>query len=156
MLRTLTLRRTSSRYYSSPPSTLSFSATTTRATAAAAFQKNDNSLQKLTHLPQSYTHDTLLHNKKVLIANRGEIAMRIARAAKSLGAISLSVCAPEDVSSPHVEYADEHFVLEKGETAIAPYLNIEKLTKVAVENGVDFVHPCNCLFYCKPFSKPAE
>lgn len=67
--------------------------------------------------------------------------MRIARAAKSLGATSLSVCAPEDVSSPHVEFADEHVVLEKGETAIAPYLDIERLTKVAVENGVDFVHP---------------
>jgi biotin carboxylase len=59
----------------------------------------------------------------------------------SLGATSLSVCAPEDVSSPHVEFADEHVVLEKGETAIAPYLDIERLTKVAVENGVDFVHP---------------
>ena len=92
-------------------------------------------------LPQSFTHDTLLQNKKVLIANRGEIAMRIARAARSLGATSLSVCAPEDISSPHVEFADEHFVLPKGETAIAPYLDIERLTEVAVENGVDFVHP---------------
>jgi len=67
--------------------------------------------------------------------------MRIARAARSLGATSLSVCAPEDISSPHVEFADEHFVLPKGETAIAPYLDIERLTEVAVENGVDFVHP---------------
>ena len=79
--------------------------------------------------------------------------MRIARAAKSLGATSLSVCAPEDVTSPHVEYADEHVVLEKGTTAIAPYLDIERLTKVAVENDVDFVHPGNdimiiCLCCC--------
>ena len=77
--------------------------------------------------------------------------MRIARAAKSLGATSLSVCAPEDVTSPHVEYADEHVVLEKGTTAIAPYLDIETLTKVAVENDIDFVHPGNdiiCLCCC--------
>eukprot|EP00573_Skeletonema_grethae_P001610 CAMPEP_0201690570 /NCGR_PEP_ID=MMETSP0578-20130828/3987_1 /ASSEMBLY_ACC=CAM_ASM_000663 /TAXON_ID=267565 /ORGANISM="Skeletonema grethea, Strain CCMP 1804" /LENGTH=1141 /DNA_ID=CAMNT_0048175601 /DNA_START=214 /DNA_END=3639 /DNA_ORIENTATION=+ len=67
--------------------------------------------------------------------------MRIARAAKSLGAKSLSICAPEDVASPHVEFADEHVVLPSGETAIAPYLDIERLTEVAVENGVDFVHP---------------
>lgn len=75
--------------------------------------------------------------------------MRIARAARSLGATSLSVCAPEDISSPHVEFADEHFVLPKGETAIAPYLDIERLTEVAVENGVDFVHPgmmAGCIF----------
>ena len=74
--------------------------------------------------------------------------MRIARAAKSLGATSLSVCAPEDVTSPHVEYADEHVVLEKGTTAIAPYLDIERLTKVAVENDVDFVHPGNDIIIC--------
>ena len=67
--------------------------------------------------------------------------MRIARAARSLGATSLSICAPEDIHSPHVEFADKHFVLPKGETAIAPYLDIERLTEVAVENGVDFVHP---------------
>ena len=83
--------------------------------------------------------------------------MRIARAAKSLGATSLSVCAPEDVTSPHVEYADEHVVLEKGTTAIAPYLDIERLTKVAVENDVDFVHPGNdiitiCLICCCYFN----
>lgn len=38
-------------------------------------------------------------------------------------------------------YADEHVVLEKGSTAISPYLDIEGLTKVAVERGVDLVHP---------------
>ena len=77
--------------------------------------------------------------------------MRIARAAKSLGATSLSVCAPEDVTSPHVEYADEHVVLEKGTTAIAPYLDIERLTKVAVENDVDFVHPGNDIMISNMF-----
>lgn len=83
--------------------------------------------------------------------------MRIARAVKSLGATSLSVCAPEDVSSPHVEFADEHVVLEKGETAIAPYLDIESLTRVAVENGVDFVHPgYGFLSESAPFAQSLE
>lgn len=76
--------------------------------------------------------------------------MRIARAAKSLGAKSLSICAPEDVASPHVEFADEHVVLPSGETAIAPYLDIERLTEVAVENGVDFVHPGMIIDYMFP------
>lgn len=123
------LRRASFHPYPSPNTLRSFTAAT-----RPVLQKNDN-------LPQSYTHDTLLQNKKILIANRGEIAIRIARAVKSLGATSLSVCAFEDVESPHVEFADEHVVLEKGETAIAPYLDIERLTRVAIENDVDFVHP---------------
>ena len=92
-------------------------------------------------LPQSFTHDTLLTNRRILIANRGEIAIRISRAAKALGAQSVAVCAPEDVTSPHVLAADEFVVLEKGKTAIAPYLDIEGLTKVAREKEVDLVHP---------------
>ena len=92
-------------------------------------------------LPQSYEHDTLLTNKRVLIANRGEIAIRIARAARSLGATSVAICAPEDISSPHVTYADEHVVLEKGNTAIGPYLNIQELTKICIDKNVDYVHP---------------
>lgn len=137
----LTLRCTR-RHYPSTFSSNTLRPFTTRDDAIGTHPilKNDTSLLRA-QLPQSYTHDTLLQNKKVLIANRGEIAMRIARAARSLGATSLSVCAPEDVSSPHVAYADEHVVLEKGKSAIAPYLDIEKLTQVAVENGVDFVHP---------------
>ena len=92
-------------------------------------------------LPQSYGHDTLLSGSKVLIANRGEIAIRIARAARALGAQSLAVCAPEDRHSPHVAFADESVVLERGLTAIAPYLDVEGLTGAAVERGANLVHP---------------
>ena len=94
-------------------------------------------------LPQSHGHDRLLDGKKVLIANRGEIAMRISRAATALGAKSVAVCAPEDKDSPHVGFADEMVVLPRGKTAIAPYLDIEALTKAATERGADFVHPGN-------------
>ena len=55
-------------------------------------------------LPQSYSHDTLLTNQKVLIANRGEIAIRIAKAARELGAQSIAVC----VSSISYSY---HFII---------------------------------------------
>ena len=72
--------------------------------------------------------------------------MRISDAARSLGMTSVSVCAPEDVCSPHVLHADEHVVLRGergggGGGAIGPYLDIEGLTDACVEGGVDYVHP---------------
>jgi len=51
------------------------------------------------------------------------------------------VCAPEDVDSPHVAFADESVVLPQGKTAIAPYLDVKALTDIALERGIDFVHP---------------
>lgn len=45
------------------------------------------------------------------------------------------------MTSPHVTAADEFVILEKGKSVISPYLDIEGLTKVARENGVDMVHP---------------
>lgn len=91
-------------------------------------------------LPQSFHNDTLLSQKKVLIANRGEISLRIQRACRALGAKSVAVCAKEDLDSPHVSGADEYAVVD-GEGAIGPYLNVENLTQVCLERGVDFVHP---------------
>mmetsp|Transcript_17383 Transcript_17383/g.26467 ORF Transcript_17383/g.26467 Transcript_17383/m.26467 type:complete len:1216 (+) Transcript_17383:70-3717(+) len=152
----ITLRR-ASRYPSPSPTTLRPFTASSITRTHSVLENGTSSLHQQTQLPQSFTHDTLLQNKRVLIANRGEISMRIARAVKSLGATSLSVCAPEDVSSPHVEFADEHVVLEKGETAIAPYLDIESLTRVAVENGVDFVHPgYGFLSESAPFAQSLE
>ncbi|KAL3791966.1 hypothetical protein ACHAW5_007105 [Stephanodiscus triporus] len=67
---------------------------------------------------------------------------------------SVSVCAPEDVDSPHVKYADEHVVLERGDTAIGPYLDVEGLTGVCVERDVDYVHPgYGFLSESAPFAK---
>ena len=99
------------------------------------------SSDKRPELPQSHGHDRLLEGKKVLIANRGEIAMRISRAANALGAKSVAVCAPEDKNSPHVAFADEMVILPKGNTPIGPYLDIDALTRVATDREVDFVHP---------------
>ena len=91
-------------------------------------------------LPQSFTHDTLLSQKKILIANRGEISLRIQRACRALGAKSIAICAEQDLDSPHVSGADDYMVIN-GEGAIGPYLNIKGITEVCVERGVDLVHP---------------
>ncbi len=77
---------------------------------------------------------------KVLIANRGEIAVRIARACADYGVKSVAVYANADIDALHARMADEAFGLD-GDKPAETYLNIAKLMAIAKKSGADAVHP---------------
>lgn len=79
--------------------------------------------------------------QKVLVANRGEIAIRVFRACKELGIRTVAVYSKEDVLSLHRNRADEAYLIGEGDEPVAAYLDIEEIIRICKEHNVDAVHP---------------
>ena len=77
---------------------------------------------------------------KILIANRGEIAVRIHRSAKEMGIRTVAVYSDPDRTAPHVLLCDEAYPLN-GITSAETYLDIQKILTIASTANVDAVHP---------------
>lgn len=78
--------------------------------------------------------------KKILIANRGEIALRVMRSAKEMGINTVAIFSEADRTSPHVKYADEAVCVGPAPSSES-YLNVDKIIEVCKELSVDAIHP---------------
>ncbi|MCX7061940.1 MAG: pyruvate carboxylase [Gammaproteobacteria bacterium] len=79
--------------------------------------------------------------RKLLVANRGEIAIRVMRAAAEMGIRTVSIYAHEDRFALHRFKADESYVVGAGQKPIAAYLDIADIIRIALRAGVDAIHP---------------
>ena len=79
--------------------------------------------------------------KKILVANRGEIAIRIFRACTELGIATVAIYSEEDRLSLHRYKADEAYLIGSGKTPVGAYLAIQEIITLAKDKGVDAIHP---------------
>src|SRR5258708_4774294 len=79
--------------------------------------------------------------RKLLVANRSEIAIRVMRAATELGLRTVAIYAEEDRFCPHRFKADEAYRVGEGKGPVGAYLDIQGIIAIAKEHGVDLIHP---------------
>ena len=79
--------------------------------------------------------------KTILVANRGEIAIRVFRACKELGIKSIAIYSEEDKNTLYRTMADESYLIGKGKLPVDAYLDIAEIIGLAKAKGVDAIHP---------------
>ncbi len=87
------------------------------------------------------TKGKVIANKRLLVANRGEIAIRIFRAATELNMRTVALYSHEDRFSVHRFKADEAYKVGKKGDPLGAYLNWQEIIELAVEKNIDFIHP---------------
>lgn len=79
--------------------------------------------------------------QKLLVANRGEIAIRVFRACTEMDIRTVAIYSEQDINQMHRQKADESYLIGKGLPPVAAYLNIPEIIEIAQENHVDAIHP---------------
>ena len=79
--------------------------------------------------------------EKILVANRGEIAIRVFRACKDLGLKTVAIYSKEDINSLHRTRADEAYMVGMRKSPLAGYLDIDRIIQIALNHDVDAIHP---------------
>src|ERR1700722_11496372 len=81
--------------------------------------------------------------KRILIANRGEIALRVTQAAQILGIETVGIYTAPDRHSPHVHHVDQavELAVARGRSPVSAHLDIEQIIRIAKETGADAIHP---------------
>ena len=79
--------------------------------------------------------------EKILVANRGEIAIRVFRACYDLGLKTVAIYSKEDINSLHRTRADEAYMVGMRKSPLAGYLDIDRIIQIALDHDVDAIHP---------------
>lgn len=104
---------------------------------------DDEPLKEVTTIHHIRANSTIMHLRKILVANRGEIPIRIFRTAHELSLHTIAVFSYEDRLSMHRQKADEAYVIGKrGQyTPVGAYLAGDEIIKIALEHGAQMIHP---------------
>ncbi|KAK2159376.1 hypothetical protein LSH36_154g08036 [Paralvinella palmiformis] len=92
-------------------------------------------------IPAEHQMPEVKRINKLLVANRGEIAIRVFRACTEMGIRTVSIYSEQDSRQMHRLKSDESYLIGKGLPPVAAYLNIPEIIQIALENDVDAIHP---------------